>query len=390
MTDRVRLRVKGRFPERFVERALSRGVRFARIERLGPRELRLTASSPDAKAICALAAELGLELTEEGREGWRAAADALRRRVTLLPGLALCVALVALFAGRVWIVDITALDAPLPPEAEAALAVRLSEMGVRPGVSRSSLDAGLISARLLSEFESLSFAGVRLRGARLTVEYKTEDAAPPLYRADEAGSLYAARDAIVVSVRPLAGKALVKPGDVVRAGQRLISGEERTGAEATRAVRALGEVMGRVWFSGRSEAPLTETARERTGRVRYASALMLPGARFPLTEAEDFASQDVETDSLPVGGLFLPIRIERRALYETAERERDVDRDALAQALARQALSAARAGLPEGAVERACWTETTEAEGWLTVEAYVEAAMNIAVLNEPSPRGTAD
>ena len=381
MTDRVRLRVKGRFPERFVERALSQGVRFLEIERLGPRELRLTASSPDAAAVSALAEELGLALTVESREGWRAAAKKARRRATLLPGLALCALLVALFAGRVWIVDVVPLDGEQPPALGMALAASLRDMGVTPGASRASLDTALISARLLSEFDSLAYAGVRLRGARLTVEYKAEDPAPPVYRAEEAGSLFAARDAIVLSVEPLAGKACVQPGDTVKAGQTLISGEERAGAQETRPVRALGEVIGRVWFSAESAAPLTETLRQRTGRVRYASTLPLFGGRWALTEAADYAREDVETDVLPVGGLFLPIRIERRAMYEVTEREVPADRAALEEDLARQALTEARAQLPDGARERACWTETTEAEGLLTVAAYVEAAMNIATQN---------
>lgn len=380
MTDRVRLRVKGRFPERFIERALSRGVCFQEIERLGARELRIIASSPDAAKTAALAQELGLELTIEDRAGWREAAGRLKARITLLPGLLLCAALIGLFAGRVWIVDVAALDAPLPPDAEAALIDSLAGMGVYPGARRAAIDPPLVSAKLLSEFDQLSFAGVRLSGVHLTVEYNAADPAPEVYRANAAGSLFAARDAIVLSVEPLAGKARVKTGDAVTAGQLLISGEERVGAEETRPVRALGEVIGRVWFSGRSEAPLTETVRERTGRVHYASALALPFGQWALTEAEDFAHQDVETQSLPVGGLFLPIRVERRALWETAEREQAADRAALEEALVRQALESARARLPEGAVERACWTETSEAGGCLAVKAYVEAAMDIAVM----------
>jgi len=379
MTDRVRLRVRGRFPERFIERALSQGAVFEEVERIGAREIRVEASSPDARLVAALAEELGLEATCESREGWRAALEAALRRGTLLLGVALGLALVALFAGRVWLIDIAALDRALPPAEEAALAVRLRELGVCPGVSRSAVEPSLLSAQLLSEFERLTYAGVRLRGVRLTVEYQTENAAPPVYRAEEARSLLAARDAVIVRVTPLAGKACVRPGDTVKAGQLLISGEERTGAETTRAVRALGEVIGRVWFVARVGAPLTGTVRERTGRVRRASALRLFDWRWPLAEAADFAAQDVETELLPVGGLYLPAFIERRALYEVSEREAPADRAALESRLTREALSAARARMPADALETARWTDVAQADGVLTVEAVIEATMDIAV-----------
>ena len=379
MTDRVRLRVEGRFPERFIERALARGVRFEAVERPGPRELLVTARTPDARLVMALARELGLTAAVESRRGWRAALAAALERRTLIAGLALCAALVWLFSARIWLVEVAALDEALPPEARAMLAERLDALGVRPGALRAAIDPAAVSAQLLSEFDRLAYAGLRLRGVRATVEYRLEDAPPAVYRPDEAGSLIAGRDAIVLSVQTLAGLACVRPGDVVRAGQLLISGEERAGAEETRPVRALGEVVGRVWFTGRCEGALRETVRERTGRVRWSSALRLLSWRWPLTEAEDFTSEDVETSVLPVGGLFLPMRIERRTLFEVSERAVPADRTAFARTLESRALAQARAKLPEGARETDRWTRTTERGGTMTAEAVVEAAMNIAV-----------
>ena len=381
MTDRVSLTVTGRFPERFLERALAQGVRFAAVERAAPRTLRLTARAADARTVEALAAELGLIVRVTGQAGWPVWLRRAWERRTLAAGLLLCAALVALFADRVWRVDVTALDSPLPPAEETALERWLESAGVRPLMRRGAVDPALLPARLLSEFESLSYAGVRLRGVCLTVEYRTEDAPPSLYSPERAGSLIAARDAVVLSVEPLAGKACVRPGDTVKAGQLLISGEERSGAEETRAVRALGHVTGRVWFEARREGALFETARRYTGRRRAASALRLFGWRLPLAGAADFACQDVSTEYLPVGGLYLPAVIERRVLREVEERLQAADRTALQARLAEEALEAARTQLPRNARERLCWTEVSEAEGALRVRAVVEAEMDIAIQN---------
>ena len=381
MTDRVTMTVTGRFPERFVGRALARGVRFESIERAGPRKMRLAASAADARVIGALADELGLEARVTDRAGWPVWLARVKARGTLAAGLILCAALVAAFAGRVWRVDLAALDGALPPEGEARLAEWLESEGVRPLMSRNDVDPSLLSARILSAVDNLAYAGVRLKGVRLTVEYRLADAAPDVYRAEAAGCLIAARDAIVTGVEPLAGKACVRPGDAVRAGQLLISGEERIGAEATRAVKALGHVTGRVWFEARREGALVGTTRSRTGRVRTASALRLFSWRLPLTAAEAFACQDEETDFLPVGGLFLPVAIERRTLYEAVDETRPVDRGPLAARLGAEALDAAREGMPAGAVERLCWTEIEEKENALSVRAVIEAEMDIAVQN---------
>ena len=381
MTDRVTMTVSGRFPERFVERALARGVRFQAVERTGPRSMRVTVAAAGARAVEALATELGLEARVIHRAGWPVWLKRMKARSTLAAGLLLGAALVAAFAGRVWRVDLTPLDGALPPAEEARLAGWLESEGVRPLMRRGDVDPALLSARILAEFDALAYAGVRLKGVHLTVEYRTEDAAPPLYKAEEADCLVAARDAIVLSVEPLAGKACVRPGDAVRAGRLLISGEEKTGPETTRPVRALGHVTGRVWFEASREAALVETAREPTGRQITASALKLFSWRLPLTAAEDFDCQDEETDFLPVGGLYLPVVIERRTLRETAERPRPVDRAALEARLGEEALREARALLPEDARERLAWTDISESEGALSVRAIVEAEMDIATPN---------
>ena len=381
MTDRVTMTVSGRFPERFVERALARGARFDEIRRDSPRKLLVAASASDARTVAALAEELGLRARVIRRAGWPVWLDRAKARGTLAAGLLLGAALVTAFAGRVWRVDVTALEGALPPEDEARLADWLAEEGVRPLMRRGDVDPALLSARLLGEFDALSYAGVRLRGVRLTVEYRLADAAPEVYRPAEAGCLVASRDAIVLSVQPLAGKACVRPGDAVRAGQLLISGEERTGAETIRAVKALGVVSGRVWFEARRAAALTETVRRPTGRWRTASALRLFGWRLPLAGAEDFPCQDETVDFLPVGGLYLPAAIERRTLFEVIEEVRPADRADLAARLEREALEAARARLPQGAAERLFWTETEERDNTLSVRAVIEAEMDIAIQN---------
>ena len=380
MTDRVEMVLAGRFPERFIERALEKGVRFETIRRTGVREVRLWVTGADEAAVAALAAELGLKIQTIRREGWPVRWRALRARSTLAAGLALCALLVWLFAGRVWRVDVTPLEGA-SPEAGPALQAWLLEQGVRPLMSRAAVHPALLSAQLLGRFDNLTYAGVRLRGVLLTVEYGTEDAPPRVYRAGEAGSLVAARDAVVLRVEPLAGKACVKSGDAVKAGQLLVSGEERTGAETTHAVRALGQVIARVWFTGRCEAPLAERVRQRTGRVRYAAALKLFDWRWPLAEAEAFPCQDVETEYLPVCGLYLPVAIERRALCEVVEQDEPADRAALEQALTEQALGRARSQLPDGAQETASWTEVSESDGRLQAEAVIEAEMDIAIQN---------
>lgn len=387
MADRVRLRLTGRMTERLIERARAQGAAFERIERQDARCLRLETSTEGARLVCALAEQYGLSAEILSRSGWRSALAKIRARWTLAVSAVLAAACVYLFTARVWLIDVRPLGARLPPDEEARILETVNELGAYVSAKSGDIDAVFISNALLSRFDVLSYAGVKKRGVTLTVEYRLAHEAPDVYDASDARSLYALRDAVVLSVEPLAGRACVKPGDTVRAGQTLIRGEERVSIEQTRRIRAAGAVIGRVWLTNAKSAPLAETVVRRTGRVESRSALRLFSWTLDLKRAADFPSQEEETQLLPVGGLYLPLMIERHICYETESRRVEVDRAALERTLTEAALAGARRLLPEGARERSFWTNVTAADGEMRAEAVVEAEMNIAADAQALRRG---
>lgn len=387
MADRVRLSLTGRMTERLIERARAQGAAFERIERQDARCLRLETSTEGARLVCALAEQYGLSAEILSRSGWRSALAKIRARWTLAVSAVLAAACVYLFTARVWLIDVRPLGARLPPDEEARILETVNELGAYVSAKSGDIDAVFISNALLSRFDVLSYAGVKKRGVTLTVEYRLAHEAPDVYDASDARSLYALRDAVVLSVEPLAGQACVKPGDTVRAGQTLIRGEERVSIEQTRRIRAAGAVIGRVWLTNAKSAPLAETVVRRTGRVESRSALRLFSWTLDLKRAADFPSQEEETQLLPVGGLYLPLMIERHICYETESRRVEVDRAALEKTLTEAALAGARRLLPEGARERSFWTNVTAADGEMRAEAVVEAEMNIAADAQALRRG---
>ncbi len=387
MADRVRLRLTGRMTERLIERARAQGAAFGHIERQDARCLRLETSTEGARLVCALAEQYGLSAEILSRSGWRSALAKIRARWTLAVSAVLAAVCVYLLTARVWLIDVRPLGARLPPDEEARILETVNELGAYVSAKSGDIDAVFISNALLSRFDVLSYAGVKKRGVTLTVEYRLAHEAPDVYDASDARSLYALRDAVVLSVEPLAGQACVKPGDTVRAGQTLIRGEERVSIEQTRRIRAAGAVIGRVWLTNAKSAPLAETVVRRTGRVESRSALRLFSWTLDLKRAADFPSQEEETQLLPVGGLYLPLMIERHICYETESRRVEVDRAALEKTLAEAALAGARRLLPEGARERSFWTNVTAADGEMRAEAVVEAEMNIAADAQALRRG---
>lgn len=376
--DCVRVTLEGRFLERLIDGLLAEGVAFGRIERIDERTMMLWTSQTGAQRLVSLAAQYGLKAEISAWTRGPALCRALKARWTLAASLLLAAALVVFLSGRIWRVELCPLGEALSSEEEQRLIQLLNASGVRLGAGRDDIDCAAVSAQIMSCFDSVTYAAVKLRGVCAAVEYRLGHDAPEVYEAEDWRSLYALRDAVVVSVMPLAGRACVKAGDTVRAGQRLIAGEERISAGETRYVRAAGEVIGRVWTSCSKSAPLTEWVTQYTGRVRTASSLKMLSWSIDLTQAECFEQQQESVVHLPVGGVYLPLVIERRIYSETEQRRVEKEPSLLEAELARQALDEARALLPEGASECRAWTQTLLSEGVMTVEAVIESEMNIA------------
>ena len=93
----------------------------------------------------------------------------------------------------------------------------------------------------------------------------------------------------------LSGRAVVKRGDTVRAGDLLIAGEERvSNDDSSVPVRAIGVVTGRVWYEGRAEINLSDIELKRTGRESVRRVMRLWDYEFEISKGEEFTLCDRE------------------------------------------------------------------------------------------------
>ena len=80
MNHDLRLRVEGAYPERLLERCLTRGARFARVRRTGARTLILDTDAHSAEIVLALCKRYGLNHRVLRHGGLSALLQGLRRR----------------------------------------------------------------------------------------------------------------------------------------------------------------------------------------------------------------------------------------------------------------------------------------------------------------------
>ena len=385
------MRIRGLMPEKLIERAREMNVRFLSIEPGDDHVITVEVGAPDAGKLSALCARFSIPCEELSRRGRSALSVAVKRRWTLLIGMLVMLVACHALLGRVWRVDVRFIGDSAALGDPAAVSAALREMGVHPGMARD-IDPKLISEELLSRCEGLSYAGARLQGVRLSIEAAPEAASPEVYDVSVPRDLYADLSGIVVSVNVESGQPCVKPGDTVRRGQLLIRGEEKRTKEENRGIAALGEVIVRAWFEGSATGCAAVERWEDTGNASTAATLRTPWLDVPITEGTHYEHQVEQVDNLPIGGLYVPVHIERVTRRERRVRREAADRDALIRDLTAMAVADARARLSSEGITgyeiARCWTRVNEtSQDALKVSAVLEITTNTAATAEALRQG---
>ena len=385
MRNEVTVRVRCLMPGKLIDRATAQGARFDAVRLADDHTLLVRCDAASARKLLALCRRFSLSAAVTGLRGVSALRRFAGQRATLAVGIAVAVALCALFLSRLWIVDIAFTGERAALGDAAALSRSLEALGIRPGRSLD-IDTGLLSQRLLAENDRYSYVGARRQGVRLLVEAVPEAPAPSLYDLEAARDLVCARDGIVVSAVARSGALCVKPGDAVRRGQVLIRGEEQATQEETRPIAALGEVIVRGWFAGEARLPLTQARTVDTGRRSTGARLSVLGLEWPIAEAESYPSQRVDRAYLPIGGLFLPLELQRVTHHETRHQETEVPMDSLRRQARTLALAQARMALDREGPARytpgRSWVNYSNNGASLVAKAVIEIQSDAAVTRE--------
>jgi similar to stage IV sporulation protein len=361
LTGYVRIRVTGPSVERFLNLVAAGGRRVWRTRR-GRRSLEANVDLPTFRNLRRAARRTRTRVRILERRGLPFVVGRLRRRPLMVLGAALFLSALYALSAVIWVVDVEgvhSLDPALIREVAASY-------GLRPGVLKTTVDIPEVERGLILAISGLSWAAVELHGATALIRVVEKDPVEmpdfPVAPAD----IVAAKDGVITDLIVLAGQAVVKEGDTVRAGDLLIAGLQpagtppppaRPGSEPapvpTREVVAKGIVKARVWYQAYAEARLHTLTYEPTGRVHRHVALKVGDLVIPLygwwKRPVGLHERQVVTTSLPwwrEGAS--PVEVVSTTYTEVVAVRRDltpaeaqlVARDAAMQALSEQ--------LPEG------------------------------------------
>ena len=304
------LTVEGLNLERLIRQAGEAGISLARLKRRGRRMTALVAEN-QLPALQEMAQKGGWSLTCGRRHGLGRLLDMLRDRRVLAVCAIAALLVLALATQLMWQVEIR--DAGVY---EADIRLYLDEVGIRPVMWRSRVDTAALRDALEWRYPRVAWFECGWRGMTLAITAIQGTAQGETVTHLGSGDVVAARDGIVSSVVTMAGTPQVKAGDIVREGQVLILGQERTAQEETRPVMARGTVLARVWDSAAARLSAVEAQTAYTGREQEALTVRCPWFDLWPMAPSGFERQDVRVSETPLGGVFLPLWVRRETRME--------------------------------------------------------------------------
>lgn len=325
-SNHVRVRITGKFPEKFINICLKRGVDIWNIDISDSGTYFVTMKIKDFKyKIRSAALKTKCRVHVLRRSGFGVALHRYRRRLPLLCGSLLVAAAVWFSFTLLWSVEVCG-----DRGADIVAANKILEnMGIIPGVSVKSIDIEEISETLESGIDGVDWVGVKIDGSKLFItlsngSYFEGTEVDPNIPCD----IVAEKDAYITKIVAKQGTIVVPENSVVLKGDTVISGvvlpiNEMFGTEE-RYVHAMGEVTGVVRYSSYRFIEDSAEVFELTGNTAEIKNLLIFGFKIPLPWCKMKNVYD-NYDSITISkyasfsdGTKLPLGISTEILMETS------------------------------------------------------------------------
>lgn len=304
---KVTIEAQSHMPERFVNLLWISGANIKNIHKKNITTIVMDISLKDFDKIEEIARKSNTKVKIIDRKGITFFLIRIRRRFALVGGVLIFAALLSYLSGFIWKVDIKTENNLTPYE----IRQQLTAFGIVPGTRKSNVNIYELQDKMIKSNEDIMYFKAQIDGSRLLVSAYEKVPPPSVISDDLPCNLAAKKDGQVIRVFTSAGTSLVKSGDMVRAGQLIVKGEQgKEGSIYT--VHAKGEVYAKTYYDVSKEVPYMGVKKVRTGNKFENIYIEILGKRIYLKNSlNKFKSYDKIVENSKI--------IKSETFYETIE-----------------------------------------------------------------------
>ncbi|MDS0524051.1 sporulation protein YqfD [Clostridium sp. SHJSY1] len=260
-TGKITLDVSVPMPEKFLNLLWKENVNVSRAVRSDITTIRLEVNYEDYKEVERAVKKCKGKIKVVNRQGFIFIIYRMKKQISLIIGGAIFVCGLYLLSTQIWAIEISTKENIAPYE----IRKQLTELGVKPGIGKSDINVYSLEKKLEDINSDILWIRARIEGSTLKIVIE-EKVTPPKITGAPIGECVAAVDGEIKRIYVNSGTAKVNPGDIVKAGEVLISGVQgREGEEY--AVPAKGTVIANTFYEKEMEIQVSGKKIEKTGKT---------------------------------------------------------------------------------------------------------------------------
>lgn len=292
----------------------------------------------DFKVIRKYAKRAGCRVKIKTKHGLPFLFNKLKSRQALILGVIVAILTIYILSSFIWFVEINGTS----DIAKEEIFFLLEKAGFEYGMLKYSLNTNKIEKNI-SRHKKVAWTDVKISGTKLVIDIVEKVSIEQLEEKSQIADVVAKKSGLITDLIVLEGQPVVKEGQMVKRGEKLISGivkhypessekteEEKEGEETQKEpieiekVSAKGIVKAKVWYESYGEAKLVEYHQQETGQVVNSLSVKYENKQINLygPEKPPFAYFKVEetTKSLPSWrNINFPIEIIRKRYIKIKE-----------------------------------------------------------------------
>lgn len=305
----VNVVIEGFFIERFINTCISKRILLWNTNRERTTIFSANIGLGNYREVVKIAKKCQCKIKIRKKRGLPFILNRYRKRKIFAGALVLIVLAIIAVSNFVWNIEISGMDETKQNE----ILQIIKNEGVDIGKYKNKIDLQALINKIRLEREDVAWVGMEMKGTNLIVKVVEADEKPEIINEDEYCNIVAKKDGIVTKVKAQNGTPIVSEGTTVKKGDVLVQGWIEGKYTDNRYVHAEGEVIAKVWYSGKETVYYNQKSEGQTGNTEKKYSLNINNFRInffkTLSNFENYDTISTIKKLKITSNFYLPIEI---------------------------------------------------------------------------------
>ena len=317
----LNIKVEGFFSERFINVCSNKKIFLWNLKKSNSSILNTNISIKDFKKIKDVCKKTKCKISINSKKGMPFIFYKYKKRKIFIFLFIIVLVTIIISSMFIWNIEIDGIHNIDKNE----LMSELKEKGLDVGKLKKNIDTKSIVSNIRLERDDISWLEINVRGTNAIVSVVEAEKKPELINDNQYCDIVSDKRGIVEKITAEKGTALVKKGDIIEVGTKLIGGFMEEKYTDKRYVHAKGEIKARVWYTKRLKSKFTREEREKTGIEKKKYSIIFNNFRINLYKSipnfEKYDTINEEKRLKLFSNFYLPIVIQKDTYKEVLSKQ---------------------------------------------------------------------